>query len=286
MSWPRGGAGPGPARTLLWSAGLAVASLILLLAAGTEPVRGLRSAVAGLLDPARQAVSGAAETVVDALGAVGDIGTLRAENQALRERLAAAEQRAAELAEAARENAELRELLGLAPALDMELLPARVTGRDALNLVEEVTLDVGSDDGVHAGMPVVAAANGGGALVGTVVEVTPGTSRVRLVVDSRSVVIAVDQETRALGEARGRPGGEMTLVNVPLSEPMAVGDTVVTAGLTVGDDSSRYPPGLLLGRIHAVEPDDNALTHTAFVRPAIAPAEVRRVLVVLDVTGR
>ena len=64
-------------------------------------------------------------------------------------------------------------------------------------------------------MPVVGNADGAGALAGTVISVTNDTARVRFIVDTRSVVIAVDQESRALGEIRGQPGGQLVMVNVP-----------------------------------------------------------------------
>jgi rod shape-determining protein MreC len=70
--------------------------------------------------------------------------------------------------------------------------------------------------------------------------------------------------------------------NVPVTEALAVGDTIVSAGLTLGEDASRYPGGLLIGRIQAVEPDANALTQTAFVRPAVDLQSIERMLVVLE----
>ena len=39
-------------------------------------------------------------------------------------------------------------------------------------------------------------------------------------------------------------------------------------GIRFGQEASRYPGGLLIGTVQAVEEDDNALTQTAFVRPA------------------
>ena len=164
----------------------------------------------------------------------------------------------------------------------MELLPARITGREPSNLAQEATLDAGTDDGVRIGMPVLGDADGAAALVGTIVDATADTSRVRFIIDTRSVVIALDQESRALGEIRGQPGGQLLLSNVPVTEPLATGDTVVTAAISVADDSSRYPGGLLIGRIQAVEPDSNAVTQTAYVRPALDPSELERVLIVLD----
>jgi len=271
-----------PSSAGLWFAALTVASLLMLLGSSTEPVRTVQRAAGALLDPARQAIGSVGQTVADAVGAIGDIGSLRGENEEMRQQLARAEQRVVELTEAARENAELRGLLGITRALDMELLPARITGREPSNLVQEASVDAGTDDGVRVGMPVLGNADGAAALVGTVVDATASTSRVRFIVDTRSVVIALDQESRALGEVHGQAGGQLVLANVPVTERLAIGDTIVTGGISVADDSSRYPGGLLIGRIRAVEPDSNAVTQTGYVRPALDPSELERVLIVLD----
>ena len=72
------------------------------------------------------------------------------------------------------------------------------------------------------------------------------------------------------------------MVNVPVTEAVELGDTIVSAGLTFGEEASRYPGGLLIGSVQAVEPDPNALTQTAFVRPAFDVQSVERLLVVLS----
>ncbi len=269
----------------VWFAAFTLVSLVMLLLSSTEPARTVQRAAGAVLEPARGAFGAVAETVADAFGAIGEIGSLRDENEALRTRLAAADQRVAELTDAAAENAELRGLLGLTRTLEMELLAVRVTAREPGNFLAECVVDAGSEEGVAAGMAVLADAGGAGALVGTVIEVTDRTARVRFVVDTRSVVIAVDQETRALGEVRGRAGGQLVFTNVPVTERIGPDDSVVSAGITVGDDSSLYPPGLLLGRVQAVEPDPNALTQTAYLVPAVDPADLERLLIVLDSEG-
>ena len=269
-------------RTGLWFAGFTIASLLMLLASSTEPALTLQRVTTRTLDPVRAAISGLGEGVAGVFGAIGEIDRLRTENDRLRSDLGGAEQRVAELTEAARENDSLRELLGITEALEMELLPVRVVSRDPSNLAWEVGIDAGADDGLSEGMAVVGNADGAGALAGTVLSVTDDTARVRLIVDTRSAVIAVDQASRALGEIHGQPGGQLVMVDVPVTEALEVGGTIVSAGLTFGEEASRYPGGLLIGRIQAVEPDPNALTQTAFVRPAFDPATVERLLVVTD----
>jgi len=270
------------ARTGLWFAAFTIASLLMLLASSTEPALTLQRVTSRTLDPVRGAIGGIGEGVAGVFGAIGEIDRLRTQSDRLQAELSGAEQRIAELTEAARENDALRQLLGITEALEMDLLPVRIISRDPSNLAWEVRVDAGSSQGLVEGMPVVGNADGAGALAGTVISVTDDTARVRLIVDTRSVVIAVDQASRALGEIRGQPGGQLVMVNVPVTETLEVGGTIVSAGLTFGEEASRYPGGLLIGRIQAVEPDPNALTQTAFVRPAFDLDTVERLLVVLD----
>ena len=237
-------------RVGLWFAGFTIASLLMLLASGTGPARTLQEATTRALDPVRSTLSGIGAGVAGVFGAIGEIDRLRGENADLRRQLAGAEQRIAELEEAEHENAELRALLGIRDALDMDTLPVRVISRDPSNFAWEAGIDAGRDDGVRAGMPVVANADGAGALAGTVVATTADTARVRFIVDTRSVVVGLDQVSRALGEVRGQPGGQLVMSNIAVTE--------------------------------AVEPDANALTQTAFVRPAFDPMVAERLLVVLE----
>ena len=265
----------------LWFAAFTILSLLMLLASSTGPARTLQQVTSSALDPVRQTLTGIGAGVAGMFGAIGDIDRLRAENAELRSALAGAEQRVAELAEAARENEELRQLLDISEALEMDLLPVRIIQRDPSNFAWEVGIDAGSDDGLEEGMPVVANADGAGALAGTIVAVTSDTARVRFIIDTRSVVVGVDQTTRAIGEVRGQPGGQLVMTGIPVTETIEVGGTIVSAGISHGSDTSRYPGGLLVGRVQAVEPDPNALTQTAFVRPAFDAQSAERLLVVI-----
>lgn len=274
----------------LWFAAATVISLLLLLASRTPQALALQEVAARALDPVRSAIAGFGAGVSGVFTTIGEIDRLRSENERLRSQLAGAEARLAELREAAAENAELRGLLGLTRSLEMELLPVRITGRDPSNFTWEVGIDAGTSDGVRVGMPVVAAADGAGALAGSVVAAGADTATVRLVVDARATVVAIDQQTRALGLVRGQLGGQLIMVQVRATDEMAVGDTVVSAGLTLTDADgggigrSPYPKGLLIGTIQALELDPDALTQTAFVRPAVDFTGTERLLVVLHFT--
>lgn len=270
-------------RNGLWFAAFTILSLLLLLASQTDPALTLQRVSARALDPVRQAIGGIASGITGVFGTIGEIDRLRSENDDLRRRMAAADQRIAELQEAAAENGELRELLGLTKTLDMDLLPVRVISRDPSNFTWEIGVDAGTDDGLAVGMPVVGSAQGAGALAGTVVSVGPDTATVRLIVDTRSSVVAIDQRSRALGLVQGQLGGQLVMVQVDVTEALAEGDAVVTAGLQLAEGAARspYPKGLLVGSIQAIQQDSNALTQTGFVRPALDFRRVDRLLIVL-----
>lgn len=268
-------------RAGLWFAAFMVLSLLMLLASQTDPAATLQRSSARALDPVRQVIAGAGQAVVGLFGTIGEIDRLRSDNDRLGRELAGAQQRIAELTEAAQENGELRQLLGLTKALDMKLLPVRVVSRDPSNFTSEIGIDAGSDDGLRVGMVVVGSAQGAGALAGTVVSVGGDTARVRFINDTRSSVIALDQQSRALGLVQGQLGGQLVMVKVQTTDRVAVQDTIVSAGLSLGTAvRSAYPKGLLIGQVQAVEPDSNALTKTAFVRPALDFTKVDRLLVV------
>jgi rod shape-determining protein MreC len=271
-------------RTGLWFAAFTIISLLLLLASQTDPALTLQRISARALDPVRQTIGGIGSGIAGVFGTIGEIDRLRTENDDLRRRLAAAEQRIAELQEAAVENAELRELLGLTESLEMDLLPVRIISRDPSNFTWEIGIDAGTDQGVAVGMPVVGSADGAGALAGSIVSVGGDTATVRLIVDTRSSVVALDQRTRALGLVQGQLGGQLVMVQVDITDDLTEGDQIVTAGLELADDAARspYPKGLLIGHVQAVQEDSNALTQTGFVRPALDFRGLERLMVVTD----
>jgi rod shape-determining protein MreC len=270
-------------RNGLWFAAFTIISLLLLLASQTEAALTLQRVTARALDPIRETVGGIGSGIAGVFGTIGEIDRLRSENEELRRNVSAAQQRIAELQEAAAENAELRQLLGLTQTLNMDVLPVRVISRDPSNFTWDIGIDAGRDDGLDEGMPVVGAAQGAGALAGTVVSVGPDTATVRLIVDTRSSVVSLDQRSRALGLVQGQLGGQLVMVQVDITDSLRDGDAVVTAGLELSAGAARspYPKGLLIGTVQAIQQDSNALTQTGFVRPAMDFRKVERLLVIL-----
>lgn len=122
-----------------------------------------------------------------------------------------------------------------------------------------VTIDVGSDAGVAMNDPVIAPAGSGGALVGRVVDVTPGESQVLLLLDPGSYATAgVQGERNAVGVVKADAGsaGVLSLELIPTSVHVTKGDTVVTAGFSGDNLPSYFPAGIPIGLVSSVSGND------------------------------
>lgn len=249
-------------------AGLAVATgLVLALdvsgAVDTAPVRELAAAGLGPLERA--------------VGPRDDETTrLRAENTRLAARLADTEQRLSAATGA-------RALLD-APALrGLPVVTARVVGVGPSGPAgpERVTLDAGARDGVQVDRAVVTADG----LVGRVVTVGPWTCDV-LLLGARDLVVGVRVGPRGvLGEvsAVAPPGSPAPAPGTLALAPVAGG--ALTAGATVttlGSPGDRpFPAGLVVGSVTAVEDARGRPAAGGVVTPAVAPATLDVVGVVL-----
>ena len=100
----------------------------------------------------------------------------------------------------------------------MDLLPVRIISRDPSNFTWEIGIDAGTD---QLGMPVVGSADGAGGA--SIVSVGSDTATVRLIVDTRSNVVALDQRSGA-GPGAGQLGGQLVMVQVDVTDDLAEGD--------------------------------------------------------------
>lgn len=194
-----------------------------------------------------------------------EVDELRAQNAELRKRNA-------ELEEAALENERLRELVGFAESAGLKSKGAHVIGRPSSSWEGVAVLDVGTEDGVRPGMPVLAAEG----LVGQVVESSRGSCRVRLLTDQRSGAAAMVQRTRATGIVHGSVEGVLTLDYVDRKTVPKTGDAVLTSGL-----GGVYPKGLVIGEVGQVDLRPSDLFPRIVIESHVPFASLEEVLVLL-----
>lgn len=259
-------------------------ALGLLALMATQVRRGSESALGSTL---RNATGPVTEGVLKAAGGVQgvwdnyvNLRSVREESQKLREQLDKSATEHARFAELYQENQRLRELL------DMKAQPAFPQGRVArvisvLNsgpLQRALMIDRGLGDGITRGWVAVYR----GMLVGRVTEVAGGNAEVMTLFDPESGVGVRHQLDRYTGVLRGGNQGpaELTrLMFVPRDTQVAVGDPLVTSGL-----DGAFPPGLLVGFVRDLAEED-LLTWTITVEPAVDPLEVEELLLVPPPAG-
>jgi rod shape-determining protein MreC len=159
------------------------------------------------------------------------------------------------------ENARLRKILNYQGSVKATYpsVTGSVIMQSFSSFEHTITVDVGSSAGVALNDPVVAPAGSGGALVGRVVDVTPGQSQVLLLLDPGSYATAgVQGERNAVGVVKADAGsvGLLSLENIPTAVHVAKGDTVVTAGFGGDNLPSYFPAGIPIGLVSSVSGND------------------------------
>ncbi len=226
--------------------------------AATAPVAALGDWVFTPVDAVRRWVAGA--------------GMSREEARALSEQNDELRQRLAELEEARLENSRLREIVGFIEARELDATGARVIGRPSNSWEGTIIIDKGSDDGIAAGMPVLAPQG----LLGQTVDVTAHSARVRLITDQRSGVAALIQTNRAEGIVRGSLRGELSFDFVSREITITPGEVVLTSGM-----GGVYPKGLLIGEVADVQLEDNDLFPAISILPSARIAGIEEVIVLV-----
>ncbi len=252
-------------------------SILLVVMRDAAPVRAFAAGATAILAPAARMVADGGAAASRAFGVITEIDRLRADNARLRtdnDRLALDNVRLREQAVAAQQAARLD---AAARGLPFESVPAAVIARDPSGVRSAIVLSAGSDQGIKTGHIVV----GDTGVVGRIGEVGSNFSKVLLITDSGSTVSALAQGSRASGIVRGQYGDTLLLDWVLQSDPVKVGDVVITAGLALGTDlRSYYPKGLVIGTVTAVEKAENAAYQRAVVAPAVDLRHLESALVV------
>lgn len=255
-----------PPSLFRWALALFLALVVLFaLMAVTSRDRQGASPVENVLSTLNYPLQVATSWVSEQVRGIGEGGMelwrLRSENQELRAGVTALPALSAEVAELRRENARLREELGIRPAVPYPVLAAEVIGRDPRAWFDTVVIDRGKRDGVRENLAVI---NHQG-LVGKVQRVTQLTATVKLLVDRSFRVSAMDAITQDVGGLEGRgPEGVVVVFSHNREARVSAGDPVVTSGL-----GGLIPPRLYIGSVESVTIASQGLTRLATIRPAV-----------------
>lgn len=198
---------------------------------------------------------------------------VREENRALRQQLELLQRRLIRDREIEAENLRLQALLDLKHSHSWgHTIAARVVAVGTSPVARTIRIDAGSNQGVSVGDAVV----GGRGLVGRVTSVVGGWAEVRLIVDGRSAVSAVNQRSRARGIIRGQGENDLCSIDYLVrTADVRIGDRLVTS--VVG---GVFPPGILIGEVSAVAAPEVGVFRQASLKPSERFDRLEEVLVI------
>lgn len=175
-----------------------------------------------------------------------------------------------QIQELEQENNQLRRLLNSSSYLSGNVKVAQILAVDTDSYLAQAIIDQGKDYGTFVGQPVIDAEG----IIGQIIQVGPLTSRVMLITDTRSAVPVQDQRTGVHAIAVGTgPQRELSLINVPETADIKVGDRLLTSGLDL-----LYPVGYPLGIVTRVDYHTGELFVNIHVKPAANLNQSRQVL--------
>jgi len=264
---------------------LVAASLAIITVdyrAGDEgPLAAAGRATSSAIAPMQRAVSNVVQPVSNFFSSLADLPSLSRRNGELRRQvddLKTVQQLNQELI---RRIDTLERLLGLQTIMS-RTISARVIGSGVSNFEWTITIDRGSDEGIEMDMPVVTGASDGPRLVGRVIEVTPISSVVQLIIDRDFAVAGRLSTSREAGIVMGR--GEEDLRMDLLAPGIQVSDTepesVFTLGYEVNGQPGLYPAGILIGTVSRAFSEPDSVESSVTIRPAVDFSTLQYVLVV------
>ena len=198
---------------------------------------------------------------------------VKAENDALRRRVAELEVQLQQEHALAARSQRLQALMDLKSQATVPTLAAEVIAGNPDPVMRTITIDRGSADGVQPDMAVIAPGGVVGRIIGPVAR---HAARVQLLIDRNAAAGALIERSRSGGMVVGaetNPPLRMELVsNLADVQP---GDAVVASGV-----DGIYPKGYAIGRVEKAE-RGSGLYFTITVRPSVDFSSVEEVLVVL-----
>jgi rod shape-determining protein MreC len=243
----------------------------------TGPLGSLGRLAHRVMSPIEGAVNDVTRPVGDWWSGLVDSGHLKRDNRRLEQENAALRGQQTAAAEAIKQNQEFRKLLHLQSLLEVKSVNGLIVGRDPGNFDPTLTIDKGSESGISVDMPVIAPEG----IVGKVIEVWNGGSKIQVLTDPQFSV-GVQTPGHGLlapattGIASGQVGSHDLAVDFDAGTKVLRGDAIVTS-----PQSTLFPPGLPVGTIRTVTVQAGDTGVSATIDPYVHLGALQHVTVLL-----
>lgn len=265
-----------PKVKFILAAAITLAIVLAVVGAVTRGATAGEKAAGTLLSPLRSGVAAVTRQVERLYDYVFRYESLKAENQALKEKIASMEEDVRTAQSYQRENERLKNLLQLQEAHeDYTFVSAYVTSWDASNWKSACTVSKGSGAGIEEGMCAVTEY---GQVVGVVTEVGAGWASITTVLDTSMEISASITASGYTGVVQGsyEQDGLLRMNYLPTDAVVRNNDQVVTTG------SALYPKGLILGYVADAGLDETGVGKFAMVTPAADLENLEQVFLIAD----
>lgn len=213
-------------------------------------------------------------TVRDIFNAPTDVVTLQQKNAQLEAEISGLQTQVIQLQQQLADTEVLAALVDFSQGNPESVYKAAsVIGRDPSPFLHYIMINVGTNDGIRRGMPVVT--NQG--LVGRIDAAIADAARVQLVTDPSSAVNVRLQNADTDAILVGSVTGDLNLEMISQDVEVQKGDVVLTSGL--GGD---YPADLLVGQLYNLRKLDYELFQFASVQSAVDFTRLEIVLVIMN----
>ncbi len=199
--------------------------------------------------------------------------TLKLENQELKKTISILLNKNNQLKEELAYYKRWKKMLKYKEKSSFNLTPANVVGREPSNWFRSIFIDKGSKDGIKKNMVVITYLG----LVGKVKSVTPTTSKVMLILDSKSFLGGMIQRTRDIGVIEGLGKEYLKMVYINNQANIYKGDVVITSGL-----GGIYPKGIVVGEVFKVEKELDKLYQKVYIVPRVDFMHLEEVFVIKE----
>lgn len=187
-------------------------------------------------------------TVQSGFSVIPNIFALERENKSLRETNINLSKEISTLKEAKLENLRLRQMLEFKQRTNYNVVTGKVIGKTLIQTRNNITLNIGENDSVYPGMPVITDKG----LVGKIVASSANYSIAQILLNKDLKVSVKDQRSRVDGIIGWDGEGKILMKNVAKSFDVAIGDVVITS-----EYSNHFPPGLPIGYVTTAGTVDN-----------------------------
>ena len=257
-----------------------VCTLLMLITFGTDVFNKPFNTVVGyVIVPFEQGIGRVGGWLSNRTEELAQIQSLLEENERLKEQVAQLTEENTLLQQDKYELNKLRELVELDEQYgEYNKVGARIISRDSGNWYSSFIIDKGTDDGLDVDMNVIA----GGGLVGRITSVGPNWARVTSIISDNSNVSAMtitnEDNMIVSGDLELMAEGVITFSKlIDSTDTAAEGDKVVTSNI-----SDKYLPNILIGYLHTINKDNNNLTKSGYLTPAVDFEHLGEVLVITD----